>query len=629
MRLLFDIEGDNLLPDVTRMWTIIITDIDTNEFWEFLEGDFGWKELLDRATMVAGHNILGYDLGVFLKLFGYELPPHVSIVDTLILSQVLDYNRFGPAGHGLARWGLFFGFEKIEFEDFSRYTPEMSVYCKRDVELNVMVIKFLLAELKTLIAKQLKAGLDTSRIKNYLRAEQAATWWSTLAQIHGWPFDQEAASALYLKLEAKMNEAYLALSARLGNKVRIVDKVKDVIDIKTPKWTKKGAYAAHTANWFDIDPWEGADARPIDGPYCRIQFEELSLDSVADVKVFLFRNGWVPTEYNFKTSENGRTKERGSPKITEDSLEFLGGDGKLYSEFLTAKARFSILKTWLDNVDGEGNLHGDCMIIGTPSMRARHSIIVNIPSGDAPYGKEMRSLFIARPGWTLVGCDSKGNQARGLAHFLGDPTFIDTLLNGDIHQYNADLLTKIVRGIKGVPPDYVVPRSAAKRILYAFLFGASGAKLWSYIFGTLDAKKGNLLKAEFVQAVPGFAKLLETLATSWRQSSRDGNNYITSIMGNKIYVDSLHKLLVYLLQSTEKATCSAALMLAMQRFKEAEIPFVPCIYYHDEIDFMVPDEYAEAAAKIGQQAFADGPKLFGIEIMDGDSKIGRNWYEVH
>ena len=86
---------------------------------------------------------------------------------------------------------------------------------------------------------------------------------------------------------------------------------------------------------------------------------------------------------------------------------------------------------------------------------------------------------------------------------------------------------------------------------------------------------------------------------------------------------------MYLLQSAEKITCAAALMVAMQRFEEEEIPYIPCIFYHDEIDFQVPEEYKERAAEIGKQAFADGPKLFGIEIMSGDAKIGKTWYDVH
>jgi DNA polymerase I-like protein with 3'-5' exonuclease and polymerase domains len=53
------------------------------------------------------------------------------------------------------------------------------------------------------------------------------------------------------------------------------------------------------------------------------------------------------------------------------------------------------------------------------------------------------------------------------------------------------------------------------------------------------------------------------------------------------------------------------------------------IFYHDEIEFEVPTEYAERASAIAKKAFQDGPKLFGVDIMDGESKIGNNWYDVH
>src|SRR6185369_890259 len=95
-----------------------------------------------------------------------------------------------------------------------------------------------------------------------------------------------------------------------------------------------------------------------------------------------------------------------------------------------------------------------------------------------------------------------------LAHYLKSEEYVDLLLNGDIHQYNADILTQVLKdmGIK-----HVVPRSVAKRILYAFLFGASGAKLWSYIFSGFDSVKGNKLKKGFTRAVPGFQALLDKL----------------------------------------------------------------------------------------------------------------------
>lgn len=620
-RYVYDIETDNLLNKCTRMWILACYDIDRKQMFYFLEGDLGWQDLFNKAELVIGHNILGFDNFALKKLFNYEFPKSCNFHDTLIMSQVLDYKRFGNDGHSLKRWGEYLDFPKHDFNDFNQYTEEMLEYCLQDVKLSVRVYDILRRELAELTSK-------APQVKHYLRAEHAAAKWSTEASLRGWPFDIEKAKELSVALETEMNKAYKALSEKLGTKCVPVDKKKGIVEVKKPKWTKQGCYDTHTANWFGIDPWSGyeGEERPILGEYCRVEFKPLSLDSIADVKTFLYRHGWEPTEWNYKTDPESGKKVQSSPKITEDSLEFLGGDGKLYLDFLTARSRHSILKTWIENTDEKGNLHGDCMVIGTSSMRSRHSIIVNVPSADAPWGKEMRSLFRARENWMLVGCDSAGNQARGLAHYLGDEQFIDTLLNGDIHQYNADVLTSVLQEMR---VDYVVKRAQAKRILYAFLFGASGAKLWSYIFGNQDKKQGNKLKAGFLKAVPGFKELIDKLENIYGKTSQSGDGYIPSIAGNRIYVDSFHKLLVYLLQSAEKATCASALMLTMDRLEKAGIPYIPCIFYHDEIDFQVPAEHAEEAAKIGKQAFADGPKLFGIQIMDGGAKIGANWYEVH
>jgi len=619
---IFDIEADELLLKATQMWVMVAYNVNTEEYHHWLGNDLSWQEIFNEATHLIGHNICSYDIPLLQKLYNWKPKKECKIQDTLLLSQTLDYKRFGSQGHGLEVWGRHLNHPKISFNDFSHYSEEMLEYCKNDVMLNVKVYYELIKEYKDLVKK-------APHFDHYIRAEHAAAKWSSIASLHGWPFDIEGGRILSHKLEDEMQKAYDALSSKLGYIVEPVDKKKGIVETKKPKWVKSGAYDQHTANWFEIEPFSGypGEERIVEGEYCRVQCRPLDINSVTDVKVFLFRNGWIPTEWNYKKDEEGKkTKEKATPKITEDSLEFLGGDGKLYTEFLTAKARHSILKTWLENIDENGNLHGDMMLIGTPSMRARHSIIVNVPSADSPWGKEMRSLFRCIENWKLIGCDSSGNQARSLAHYLNDPEYINTLLHKDIHQYNADILTAILK-IMGI--DHIVPRPNAKRILYAFLFGASGGKLWSYIFGNVDEEQGKRLKKEFIKAVPGFKDLLDKLEKIYGSTKKYGDGYIPSIAGNRLYVDSFHKLLVYLLQGAEKATCSAALMLTMERLENENIPYIPLIYYHDEIDFMVPEEYAERAAAIGKQAFADGPKLFGITIMDGGAKIGNNWYEVH
>lgn len=649
-RWVFDIETDGFLNQCTRMWILAAYNLDTEKMHYWLEGDLGWQEAFKDAKLVIGHHIMGFDVTALKKLFDYEFPETCSFVDTLLLSQILDYRRFGDKGHGLAVWGEHFGYPKKEHDDWTQYSEDMKERCLQDVRLNVKVYVQVIAEYKAL-------KLKSPQIEHYVKAEHSVAKWCSLASLYGWPFDKPAGEELKVKLEAEMLKAEDALQSKLGLKVVPLDKEGGEIVTKKMKYNKDGRYNAVMASFFGVDPIEGLvedDDKMLSfgGEFCRLKIEPLKLSSPADVKIFLYRNGWVPLEWNYKKDKDGkyiyvkiegqRKRERikTTPKITEDSLEILGGDGKLYPEYLTAKSRCSILSTWIEETDANGNLHGDCMTIGTPSMRARHSIIVNVPSADSPWGADMRKLFKTRPGWKLIGCDSEGNQARGLAYYLDNEDFTNTLLNGDIHQFNADRLTEVCHDIRSqnnglanlIYPDFKVPRPSAKRILYAFLFGAGGPKLWSYIFGMLDETNGSKLKNGFTKAVPGFQVLLDSLGKIYGATSKYDDvdqGFITSLAGNRIYVDSFHKLLVYLLQSCEKITCAAACMLLMRWLEEEKIPYQPCIMMHDELDFLVPEEYAERAKELGQLAFAEGPKLFGIDIMGGSGKVGENWYEVH
>jgi len=649
-----DIEADGLLDSATTAWIIGWKVKETGEVFYWLNGDLGWIEELNKAELVVGHNVIGYDLMLLKKLFDYNLPKHVRVHDTMLMSQILNYNRFPSGDHKLATWGEHLGLSKLSYEDasefFKQYSAEMQIYWERDLDVTDKVHSVLFSEYKKLKAVN-------PRISAYMRAENAVAKWCGMAGLMGWPFDVASAEALLERMEDELQKTRDRLLPKMGNKTVAVDKKLGVVEPKSPKWLKSGAYDAHTCRWFGIDEWSGVeDDRLVEGPYSRIVFKDLDVDSVTDVKTFLYRLGWQPLEWNTKmipnpdeTAKQKFLKINTSPKITEDSLECLEGDGKLYCDFLTTSSRVGILKGWLKHVDPDGYLHGECFTIGTPSMRARHKIIVNVPAASSVWGREMRSLFGTKPGWTMVGTDSAGNQARGLAHYLKSEEFTYQLLHGDIHTFNANALDAVLKNmgvdwdrylieVKGVVADdkhtlsenvAARKRASAKRIFYAFLFGASGGKLWSYIFDTPDDKKGKKLKTGFTKAVPGFNNLIDKLERIFANTKLRGDGYIPGIGGNRIYCNSFHKLLVYLLQAAEKATCGCALMLTMRGLEAEGIPYHPLIMMHDEIDYLVPDEYAGRAAQISKAAFMEGPKLMNVKIMDGDSKIGKNWYDVH
>ena len=152
--LVFDLEGDGLYEDITRVWCICTKEVETGEekwfFDEQLGGVRSSGSILDgleyvcMADTTIGHNIINYDFRVFHKLFGKR--PQGRVLDTLILSQLLRPDRYG--GHSLDAWGERVGRKKPEHEDWSKFSPEMLHRCSEDVRINLSVYRRLIEEAK-------------------------------------------------------------------------------------------------------------------------------------------------------------------------------------------------------------------------------------------------------------------------------------------------------------------------------------------------------------------------------------------------------------------------------------------------------------------------------------------------
>ena len=92
MNLIFDLETNGLLSDVTTIHCLAIHDLDTKETYSY--NDTGNQEPISRgiqrlqdAKVIIGHNIIGYDLPVIRKLYPWFDCSSV-VVDTLLLSRL-------------------------------------------------------------------------------------------------------------------------------------------------------------------------------------------------------------------------------------------------------------------------------------------------------------------------------------------------------------------------------------------------------------------------------------------------------------------------------------------------------------------------------------------------------------
>ena len=608
MKLVYDIETDGI--DATKVWCLVAYNLDSGTTYKFSDYDDSLPGMddgcavLNNAEDLIGHNIIGFDNLVMEKLYGLKLNDK-KVYDTWVMSQVLQYKR--QHKHGLAGWGEHLNNSKISFDDWDKYSREMLRYCVQDVMLDVDVFNTLMAEYKRIAAKR-------PTIKEGLLIEHDTAKFNARVKTRGWNFDKTKAKKNLKLMETRMSEIEKTIHPQLGTHKVFIDKIK-----KFPKYKKNGDYTTVSARL--LSDYYGKEIKqtdthvhPAGEPFQRFTVEQITLGSMELVKEWLLTIGWKPDEYNRK--KVGREWVTVGPKITDTSLSKLGDIGKMISEYYTLRNRSSVIKGWLESLQ-DGRIHGNMWTIGTQTFRCRHEVIVNLPGVNAPWGKELRELFIPDDDWKVVGADSSGNQLRGLCHYVGNKDFTNEVIYGDQHQRNADALG--------------CDRPTAKNYLYAYLFGAGDAKLGSILTGKPNANAGKKSREDFAKGIKGLQELRDKLGEVWRSTQyASGEGWFPGLDGRPVFVSGEYQALNYLLQTAEGITCKSALSYSMNKIDEEGLRAEPRLFYHDEIAYVAHPDDADRVGEILQESFKKGPEMFGVTCMEGgDYVIGNSYADVH
>lgn len=172
MTLIFDIETDGLLADLTRIYCLVIYDTKTQKIMNFASAYTPYSgvsyynkqgelivyppvlegiRLLNSADELAGHNIVKFDIPAIQKLYP-DFKPKGKIFDTLLVSK-LAYPDIGeiddihirkgryPAKirgkYSLKAWGYRLGELKGTYNEqencWSKWSFDMQRYCEQDV----------------------------------------------------------------------------------------------------------------------------------------------------------------------------------------------------------------------------------------------------------------------------------------------------------------------------------------------------------------------------------------------------------------------------------------------------------------------------------------------------------------
>jgi DNA polymerase-1 len=595
MRLLFDIETNGLpRQGLDCIHCIVAKDIDTGQVLRF--NDTGSSNsvtngitLLQEADVLVGHNIVGFDIPVIQQIYPF-FQTTATLFDTLILSRMFypdilsrDFRK-KPIGmppklfgrHSLEAWGYRLGDYKGEFgktTDWADWSQEMEDYCEQDVHVCNSVFD--------LMAKKERL----TRYEDSIRLEHDLATIMAKQEVSGWPFDVVAAQKLEATLRTEMDQ--------------LADQMRETFPyVDGGQMTPKRPNA--TRGYIK------------DAPFTKLkEFNPTSRDHIG--WAFMTWRGWQPEVFT----------DSGRPKIDEGVLMGIDTEeAKIFARILELQKALGQLSdganAWLKVVTKEGRIHHVCQL-ATNTGRNAHS---RPNLGQTSSDPRCRKLFLPGKGMAQVGADASGLELRMLGHYLSyfdGGSFADVVVNGDIHQQNADRVG--------------CSRKDVKTLTYAFIYGASDKKIGVSLDKSLDDRKaatlGKEIRGKFLEAIPGLEDLLNMV------NKKSATDILKGLDGRPIRLQGKkHAALNYLLQSAGAIVCKRWNVISYKTINEIGyqwgIDYQWLGWIHDEIQLAVKPELINDFKFQLEWSIVQAGEYYKLKVpLASEAKSGLSWADCH
>ena len=274
--------------------------------------------------------------------------------------------------------------------------------------------------------------------------------------------------------------------------------------------------------------------------------------------------------------------------------------------------------SWFNTIEEDSCIHHSCTLATQTGRNAhRGPNLGQVVS--APWARE---LFVPHPGMVMVGADLEGLELRCLGHYLSrfdEGAFADVVLNGDIHQQNADRVG--------------CTRKEVKSLTYAFIYGAGDQKMGHTFKPELsDAQKkqlGQELRRKFLDAIPGLEPLINAVKERVRSSGR-----LRGLDGRPIFCRAEHASLNYLLQSAGAILSKRWVVVGQQLIDDAgltyNVDYTRCAYIHDEVQLSVVPAEADRVAQILEAAAPKAGQHYRFRVpIAASAGKGDSWASTH
>lgn len=353
------------------------------------------------------------------------------------------------------------------------------------------------------------------------------------------------------------------------------------------------------------------------GPFSKVEWQRINLDSEDQIKEFLLSVGWKPTEWNFSK----KTGEQTSPKLTEDSFEGMKDQaGVLISKRLTIVHRRRQLQGFLDNVRPDGRIEARANTIRTNTCRMGQTNVVNVPKNKSYvfFGRQMREVFTVPENCLEIGIDAKGLENRILAHYMNEPEMNRIVTSKDgLHAALLEVLEPYCPNIDNV-----------KTLEYAFFFGARDQKL-GYIagkrpIGWSDTSMGADIRARILGRIPN----LDRLITRVEAAAKRG--YLYGLDGRKLFIRRGKSPLNLLIQGGGAVAMKQALVYLYDDIQRDKLNCHLIGSFHDEFCLESIKKDVDRVVILCYDCLPQVTKYFNLNCpLESDVKVGHNWAECH
>lgn len=635
-KIVFDIETDGL--SYTKIHCLSYCVIGEYEI-KTIYSHSDIREFFKRDAIFIGHFISNFDLPAITNLLGIDFN-NINFWDTLFLASYIFPLKDKI---GLEDFGVDYGVPKVKIakdewlgsvDEDPQFKQLMTLRCETDVKINTNLFVNIMNRLNTLYGKN-EELID--KLLKYLAFKAKCAY---IQQINKVLVDKDAAIDLLSKLSVIKLDKEKALAEVMPSVPKFSIKEKPAIMYK-----KDGSISANGEKWFAFLKEHGIsedNEKPVRYVH---SWAKPNPQSSVQIKNWLFSLGWEPCTFRFERDKATNEVKQIPQILNEDKelsdsvsllldkvpeLELLEGLGVINHRISLLEGRkknnMEERKGIIHALDKDNYVAQDLKNI-TSTHRFRHGALVNIPSPQKPFGKDLRSLFVAPKGKVIIGCDVKNLESRTRDHCIQplDPDYVEEMSQPgydnhlDIAVFAGLLTEEQAQAHKDGKEDYSGVRKVAKQLNFAAVYNV-GAKTLSRNTGKSIEECYNLLDGYWKRnwAVKEFAESLtvkKALGSKWIKSELTGF-WLELRSDNDKFSAHNQNLGVMFFDTWLSYVMLLGVTVVFQT--------------HDEIFFYWDEGQEEKAFKILNKAAKLANKRLNLNVEIGvDAKAGSNYGDVH